>query len=81
MEMNLLQKKKRLRGKLPDIQICLGISHFCFYFWKSFLFNSDMIEQLRKYSEKGTNMETNFLLAHNLYGKATISPTDKVELY
>lgn len=24
MEMNLLQKKKRLRGKLPDIQICLG---------------------------------------------------------
>ncbi len=25
MEMNLLQKKKRLRGKLPDIQICLGI--------------------------------------------------------
>ena len=25
MEMNLLQKKKRLQGKLPDIQICLGI--------------------------------------------------------
>jgi hypothetical protein len=24
MEMNLLQKKKRLRAKLPDIQICLG---------------------------------------------------------
>ena len=31
MEMNLLQKKKRLRGKLPDIQICLG---------KSYLFSS-----------------------------------------
>ena len=29
MEMNLLQKKKRLRGKLPDIQICLGIDR-CF---------------------------------------------------
>lgn len=24
MEMNLLQKKKRLRSKLPDIQISLG---------------------------------------------------------
>ncbi|CAF3307875.1 unnamed protein product [Rotaria sp. Silwood2] len=64
MEMNLLQKKKRLRGKLPDIQICL-----------------DMIEQLRKYRETDTNMETNFLLAHNLYGKATILPTDKVCLW
>mgnify|MGYP002378063598 CR=1 FL=1 len=61
MEMNLLQKKKRLRGKLPDIQTCL-----------------DMIEQLRKYKEKDSNMDTNFLLAHNLYGKATIPPTDKV---
>jgi hypothetical protein len=39
-----------------------------------------MIEQLRKYKEKDTNMETNFLLAHNLYGKATIPPTDKVKL-
>jgi hypothetical protein len=29
MEMNLLQKKKRLRGKLPDIQICLGMSDLC----------------------------------------------------
>lgn len=38
----------------------------------------DMIEQLRKYREKGTDMDTNFLLAHNLYGKATIPPTDKV---
>ena len=27
MEMNLLQKKKRLQGKLPDIQICLGMTH------------------------------------------------------
>ncbi|CAF3953422.1 unnamed protein product [Rotaria magnacalcarata] len=64
MEMNLLQKKKRLRGKLPDIQICL-----------------DMVEQLRKYRENGTDMDTNFLLAHNLYGKATIPPTDKVCLW
>ncbi|CAF1014319.1 unnamed protein product [Adineta ricciae] len=64
MEMNLLQKKKRLRSKLPDIQICL-----------------DMIEQLRNYREKDTNMDTNFLLAHNLYGKATIPPTDKVCLW
>ncbi|CAF2760528.1 unnamed protein product [Rotaria sp. Silwood2] len=64
MEMNLLQKKKRLRGKLPDIQICL-----------------DMVEQLRKYRENGSDMDTNFLLAHNLYGKATIPPTDKVCLW
>ena len=64
MEMNLLQKKKRLRGKLPDIEISL-----------------DMIEQLRKYQEKETNMETNFLLGHNLYGKASIPPTDRVCLW
>lgn len=64
MEMNLLQKKKRLQGKLPDIQICL-----------------DMIEQLRKYKTKDANMETNFLLSHNLYGKASIPPTDKVCLW
>lgn len=37
-----------------------------------------MIEQLRKYKENGKDMDTNFLLAHNLYGKATIPPTDKV---
>ena len=37
-----------------------------------------MIEQLRKYRENDSNMETNFLLAHNLYGKAIIPPTDKV---
>ncbi|CAF0840915.1 unnamed protein product [Didymodactylos carnosus] len=64
MEMNLLQKKKRLKSKLPDIKMCL-----------------DMVEQLRKYREKNTNMETNFLLAHNLYGKAAIPPTDKVCLW
>ncbi len=80
MEMNLLQKKKRLRGKLPDIQICLG------RFLLNFIFKNnneilDMIEQLRKYREKDTNMDTNFLLAHNLYGKATIPPTDKVCLW
>lgn len=40
-----------------------------------------MIEQLRKYREKATDMETNFLLAHNLYGKATIPPTDKVRTH
>jgi hypothetical protein len=39
-----------------------------------------MIEQLRKYKEKDTNMDTNFLLAHNLYGKATIPPTNTVRL-
>jgi hypothetical protein len=37
-----------------------------------------MIEQLRKYREKDSNMETNFLLAHNVYGKATIPSTDTV---
>ena len=39
-----------------------------------------MIEQLRKYKEKDATMDTNFLLAHNLYGKATIPPTDKVKI-
>ena len=40
-----------------------------------------MIEQLRKYKETDKSMDTNFLLAHNLYGKATIAPTDKVCLW
>ena len=37
MEMNLLQKKKRLRGKLPDIQICLGIKVYSISSLKSLL--------------------------------------------
>lgn len=37
-----------------------------------------MIQQLRKYRDQDNHMETNYLLAHNLYGKATIPPTDKV---
>lgn len=81
MEMNLLQKKKRLRGKLPDIQICLGDFSFFPFFLSSndhMISDVDMIEQLRKYKENGKDMDTNFLLAHNLYGKATIPPTDKV---
>jgi len=36
MEMNLLQKKKRLKGKLPDIQICLGILDYIFILEKCF---------------------------------------------
>ena len=40
-----------------------------------------MIEQLRKYKTKDADMETNFLLSHNLYGKASIPPTDKVCLW
>ncbi|CAM2718951.1 unnamed protein product [Rotaria socialis] len=42
---------------------------------------NNMVEQLRKYRENGTDMDTNFLLAHNLYGKAIIPPTDKVCLW
>lgn len=39
MEMNLLQKKKRLRGKLPDIQICLGqFDDFLAIFQSVFIF-------------------------------------------
>ena len=40
-----------------------------------------MIEQLRKYKDKDAEMETNFLLAHNLYGKAAIPATNKVCLW
>ena len=40
-----------------------------------------MIEQIRKDQEKNTAMETNFLLAHNLYARATVPPTDKVWSY
>ncbi|XP_036208874.1 prefoldin subunit 3-like [Myotis myotis] len=63
MELNLAQKKRRLKGQIPEIQQTL---------------------EIRKYMQKkeSTNsVETGFLLADNLYGKASVPPTNKVCLW
>uniref|UniRef100_A0A8C5P4T9 Prefoldin subunit 3 n=1 Tax=Jaculus jaculus TaxID=51337 RepID=A0A8C5P4T9_JACJA len=58
MELNLAQKKRRLKGQIPEIR--------------------QMLEML-KYSTN--SMETRFVLADNLYCKASLLPTDKVYLW
>ncbi|KAM9326559.1 prefoldin subunit 3 [Gastrophryne carolinensis] len=64
MELNLSQKKRRLKGQIPDIKQTLEI-----------------LKHMQK--KKGTTepMETRFLLADNLYCKASVPPTDKVCLW
>nr|XP_005994999.1 PREDICTED: prefoldin subunit 3-like [Latimeria chalumnae] len=64
MELNLVQKKKRLKSQIPEIKQTLEI-----------------LKHMQK--KKGTTdpMETRFLLADNLYCKASVLPTDKVCLW
>ncbi|XP_068105714.1 prefoldin subunit 3 [Hyperolius riggenbachi] len=64
MELNLSQKKRRLKSQIPDIKQTLEI-----------------LKHMQK--KKGTTepMETRFLLADNLYCKASVPPTDKVCLW
>ncbi|KAG8553683.1 hypothetical protein GDO81_003512 [Engystomops pustulosus] len=64
MELNLSQKKRRLKGQIPEIKQTLEI-----------------LKHMQK--KKGTTdpMETRFLLADNLYCKASVPPTDKVCLW
>ncbi|XP_018414163.1 PREDICTED: prefoldin subunit 3 [Nanorana parkeri] len=64
MELNLSQKKRRLKSQIPDIKQTLEI-----------------LKHMQK--KKGTTepMETRFLLADNVYCKASVPPTDKVCLW
>ncbi|XP_066437801.1 prefoldin subunit 3 [Eleutherodactylus coqui] len=64
MELNLNQKKRRLKSQIPEIKQTLEI-----------------LKHMQK--KKGTTdpMETRFLLADNLYCKASVPPTNKVCLW
>ncbi|XP_075690460.1 prefoldin subunit 3 [Rhinoderma darwinii] len=64
MELNLSQKKRRLKSQIPEIKQTLEI-----------------LKYMQK--KKGTTelMETRFLLADNVYCKASVPPTDKVCLW
>ena len=41
----------------------------------------DMVKQIKRNSEAKRTVETDFILAHNVYARAEIPPTDKVELF
>ncbi|XP_052598797.1 prefoldin subunit 3 isoform X1 [Peromyscus californicus insignis] len=72
MELNLAQKKRRLKGQIPEIKQTLEILK---YMQKKKVF------QLNGVQESTNSMETRFLLADNLYCKASVPPTDKVCLW
>jgi D-Tyr-tRNAtyr deacylase len=61
MEMQLLQKKEKLKSQIPDIKMSL-----------------DMVKQITKNNENKKTVQTDFILAHNLYARAEIPPTNKV---
>ncbi|XP_012996661.1 prefoldin subunit 3 isoform X1 [Cavia porcellus] len=64
MELNLAQKKRRLKSQIPEIKQTLEI-----------------LKYMQKKKESTTSLETRFLLADNLYCKASVPPTDKVCLW
>lgn len=64
MELNLAQKKRRLKGQIPEIKQTLEI-----------------LKYMQKKKESTSSLETRFLLADNLYCKASVPPTDKVCLW
>ncbi|XP_020745204.1 prefoldin subunit 3 isoform X1 [Odocoileus virginianus] len=64
MELNLVQKKRRLKGQIPEIKQTLEI-----------------LKYMQKKKESTSSLETRFLLADNLYCKASVPPTDKVCLW
>nr|XP_013795728.1 PREDICTED: prefoldin subunit 3 isoform X1 [Apteryx mantelli mantelli] len=64
MELNLAQKKRRLKSQIPEIKQTLEI-----------------LKHMQKKKESTNPMETRFLLADNLYCKASVPPTDKVCLW
>ncbi|KAM9181342.1 prefoldin subunit 3 isoform 2-T2 [Dugong dugon] len=64
MELNLAQKKRRLKGQIPEIKQTLEI-----------------LKYMQKKKESTNSLETRFLLADNLYCKASVPPTDKVCLW
>ncbi|XP_029616510.1 prefoldin subunit 3 [Salmo trutta] len=64
MELNLAQKKQRLKSQIPQIKQTLEI-----------------LRHMQKKKETTEPMETHFLLADNVYCKASVPPTDKVCLW
>ena len=64
IELNLAQKKRRLKGQIPEIMQTLEI-----------------LKYMQKKKESTSSLETRFLLADNLYCKASVPPTDKVCLW
>ncbi|KAG8448025.1 hypothetical protein GDO86_015211 [Hymenochirus boettgeri] len=64
MELNLKQKKRRLKNQIPEIKQTLEI-----------------LKHMQKKKDTTEPMETKFLLADNLYCKASVPPTDKVCLW
>lgn len=64
MELNLVQKKKKLQGQIPEIRQTLGILRY-----------------MQKKKASNESLETRFLLADNLYCKASVPPTNKVCLW
>ncbi|XP_063049737.1 prefoldin subunit 3 [Engraulis encrasicolus] len=64
MELNLVQKKQRLKSQIPQIKQTL-----------------DILKHMQKKKETTEPMDTHFLLADNVYCKASVPPTDKVCLW
>ncbi|XP_056603454.1 prefoldin subunit 3 [Triplophysa dalaica] len=64
MELNLAQKKLRLKSQIPQIKQTLEI-----------------LRHMQKKKETTNPMATHFLLADNVYCKASVPPTDKVCLW
>ncbi|XP_077598460.1 prefoldin subunit 3 [Stigmatopora nigra] len=64
MEVNLSQKKLRLRNQIPQIKQTLEI-----------------LRHMQKKKDAPDAMETHFMLADNVYCRASVPPTDKVCLW
>ncbi|KAM6949033.1 prefoldin subunit 3 [Aplochiton taeniatus] len=64
MELNLSQKKQRLKNQIPQIKQTLEI-----------------LRHMQKKKDTTDPMLTHFLLADNVYCKASVPPTDKVCLW
>ncbi|KAL4631688.1 prefoldin subunit 3-like [Arapaima gigas] len=64
MEVNLAQKKLRLKNQIPQIKQTLEI-----------------LKHMQKKKDSTDPMETHFLLADNVYCRASVPPTDKVCLW
>ncbi|XP_048885187.1 prefoldin subunit 3 [Brienomyrus brachyistius] len=64
MELNLAQKKLRLKNQIPQIKQTLEI-----------------LRHMQKKKDSTDPMETRFMLADNVYCKASVPPTEKVCLW
>uniref|UniRef100_A0A8C4QH16 Prefoldin subunit 3 n=1 Tax=Eptatretus burgeri TaxID=7764 RepID=A0A8C4QH16_EPTBU len=65
MEQGLMQKRRRLRGQMPDIEHSLKIIHY--------------MQQKQKDGDK--NIESHFMLSDNVFASASLSLTNSVCLW